>query len=263
MEFDHYTYPGDPNEEAEAFCLLFKNRVLEVASETIYWTLIDEADERDAYSYLQYGLEATVSYLDEVIALGMFVQKLRDRDYLAKKHKITNAADYQRIHWELEKAFIFKMRQLERFDFYIKPEVLAINSVRWIRLRWQDILDDVPTLDNVSGTDDLKISDIELGIVIKEVKAFRTRVLKEFLPSKDHVVTKYLKRFIYYGFELNNEFYREIYECFEYFRFIPDEIAASHIARPTGYVRESYIKQKVKRILDSYANAHKNISDKK
>lgn len=258
MQYDHYTYPGPIENEEAYFRTNFLGGVLEVPAQTIFLQLCDIAAERDAYVHLRDGFNVISAAFSEAIAIGEFILRLRERDYLARKYRITNPADYQRIHWELEKPFIFKMHELERIDFYLPKELPDWRSINIIRERWDDILADTPSIDSVSGSDELRISDDELKKILVDMKRLLTRIKREFLQTDDQLVMRYLRRFKYIRPDFSNEFYREIYDCFQYFRLIPQEIIDSHNVRAAGYARENYIKQKLLRITTPFDKLRKN-----
>lgn len=258
MQYDHYTYPGTIEEEEAAFRTRFLGHALEVPAQTIFLQLCDIAAERDAYVHLRDGFNVIYNAFSEAIAIGEFILRLRNRNYLAKKFKISNPADYQRIHWELEKPFIFKMHELERIDFYLPKDLPDWHSISIIKDRWEEILADTPTVDKAAGTCDLKISDDELNSILADMKRLLARIKREFLLSDDQLVMRYLRRFKFIRPEFTNEFYREIYDCFQYFRLIPQEIINSHNVRAAGYARENYIKQKLLRIITPFDNQIKN-----
>lgn len=234
----------------ESFVKRFTNRELELPSPFLYKFLQREWTEQ-YFNRKEMGEELLTlyQYTVELQGLARLYENACNPNKMAKRYRIVTDGPLIEIQKGIQNAILSCLDSLyRRIDKHTILEALEPEYKKSFEL-WNSYLKGMPYPEEIRENANGHLLSDE---VMDEIMTFIDRAPKDMIESvtisEDDVIKNFLRYAIKLGIKMNSEVYRELYECLEEFSLIPSEQYHSHMKNSSPYVRENYIKMKVKRL---------------
>lgn len=238
-------YPTKDN-----FLHFLTNKDLEPYASALY-EFLRKAWSVKHYNEQQIGrdLHTLQSYTHQLQELARFYKFACDPQKLGKRFKITHETALKEIKFGIQKGILACLDSLyRRIDLHVLVAPLEPDNQKNFNL-WVNYLKGIPYPEEIlENTGDHLVDE---G-VMNEVFAFIERAPKDMADSitisADDVTKDFLRYAKDLGIKMNSEAYRELYDILDMFALIPEEQYQYHMKFPGSYMRENYIKMKVRRL---------------
>lgn len=224
----------------------FKNRILGPYAGTLYDYFHKDLLSRWQLNTVKSVKNGVINRLENCYGLAIMLRDLRKNEIKWAGTNIHSRDISRKLEIEIEYMLYDELEEpWDKMMMLRKDESKQISMDLWHK--WAIDLSILPQKDTIVRDDDDNIPDDELDEVISTIEYCLNDAKKFVVITENQIIDDILKKAFELGVEKCNASYRELYECLDFFDLIPKEQKEYHHNTSSKYVRENFIKAKVKR----------------
>lgn len=232
----------------EEFQRLFINKRLEHCAGKIYDIFFTGYELGNSFVIVEELYWNLVCILDDAARMASLMLDLRNIDWLRENYDIMNIDDMDLMTEALDKVFVEKIAQVTlAVDKLYFTEAMDPESKTAVD-RISKEVSMLKTQHEIEFNDNGKIHPLDMEIYRFHLRGAKETLEHAFDSSRENYINRVLMEIVGMDIRLDNEVYREIYECLEHLGLIPEDVLRSHRNTSSKYVKENYIKAKYKRL---------------
>lgn len=232
------------------FKMYYANRVFEPVAETIYDFISAEYAINDAYCYLSDEYMEILGKVGELTTLVSYINEVRYSGRLTNYYETLSDSVRRKIICSLNNILFDAIDDLwstvdnNHFWDELEPPLAPIIG------RWETIVNEIPCREDCVIEKDGYIDDDEFFGIRQAVSAVFDSIEDSYIRSKNDFADAFIRFVIGLKLPLSNRLYRDIYDCMKMLNVLDSEQIRLHESSTSKYVRENYIKLKIKRMTD-------------
>ena len=207
--------------------------------------------------------EDVVDPADAVLINGSrkkLIKRVEDNLQLAKLAKYIHSHDSIQAHgfkiddiddrYFLEEAVDIILARNLRAPFDLLQNNAYFSSIKKATKKWQNTMELLPKPEEVEfeeGTPTF-IVDASLDKIIRDLTKFLKRTREIIDINEDYRINDILRRAIELGVPKENQYYRDLYHCLEYFSLLDPEQRRLHESNTQHHTKEYFIKSRINRL---------------
>lgn len=164
----------------------------------------------------------------------------------AHRFKVTDIDDRD----ALEEAVDILLARDLRVPFDMLQNNAYFSSIKKATKKWQNTMALLPKpedVDFVEGSPTF-IAEACLDRIIHDLQKFLTKTKEIITINEDYRVNDFLRRAIELGVPKENQYYRDLYHCLEYFSLLDPEQRRLHESNTQHHTKEYFIKSRINRL---------------
>lgn len=232
------------------FKMYYANRVFEPVAETIYDFISAEYAINDAYCYLSDEYMEILGKVGELATLVSYIDEVRYSGRLTNYYETLSDSVRRKIICSLNNILFDTIDDLwstvnnNHFWDKLEPSLAPIID------RWETLVNIIPCREECDIEKDGYIDDDEFFGIQQAISAVFDSIEESYIRSKNEFADAFIRFVIGLKLPLSNKLYRDIYDCMRMLNLLDPEQIRLHDSSTSRYVRENYIKLKIKRMTD-------------
>lgn len=234
----------------EDFLRFYTNRPMERVAGLVYDYFADVRKKNLLYQALESVYNEILLNIGGVGMMLDFLEDLQEPGHITERYPLMDSNVWRELSIVIKNHLFERIDNLfEKAKGYIEwgqrePELMPVFQT------WVSCIDQLPAPEDILVESDGYIPWVELN-EINELFNFTLDSIEDaFEVTREEVEVNFLPFVLSTGVTLNNSMYRDIYDCMKMASLIRAEQVRSHDSSTSRYVRENYIKLKIKRLLE-------------
>lgn len=232
------------------FKMYYANRVFEPVAETIYDFIYAEYTVNDAYRFLNDTYVEILEKIGELATLVEYIDEVRYSGQMTNYYEALSDSVRRKIICSLNNILFDTIDDLlstvDNNHFWDKLE----PSLAPIIDRWETLVNIIPCREDCVIEEDGYIDDDEFFGIQQAVSSTFDFIEGSYIRSQDEFADAFFRFVIGLKLPLSNKLYRDIYDCMRMLNLLDPEQVRLHDSSTSKYVRENYIKLKIKRMTE-------------
>ena len=244
MIYDEF-YLGDHN--ISVFRDKFKNRLLEPYAEDIYNYYHKDLLTRYQIAAVKSIKQRVIRRLENCYGLAIMLRDLRRGDVRWQGFDYHNESVAFGMFYNVEQLFYDELQEpWYRMERLRDEGTSPLAKQLWEK--WSKTLAILPQQETIGKDDSGDITEEGIEEAISDIQYCLEHAREYVVYSEGNIADEIIKKAHELGLKMCNASYRELYECLVFFDLIPRDQVELHKKTTSRYVRENYIKARVKRL---------------